>query len=112
MKTRATIIGLLGIWLVIAGLLPLPEVIEIWSNFMTGVLVAVLGFSLGRYAEGRHWISGIAGLWTIISAFVPGLHSSPALLINNIVAGAVIMIAGFSVPRRHDIHDKEQRRIA
>ena len=109
MKARGTIVGLLGVWLIVAAFLPLPAVIEIWSNLITGVLVALLGFSLGAYTQDRHWIAGIAGLWTIVSAFIPGLHSGAGLLINNIACGGVIMITGFSVPATSDRRESERR---
>lgn len=98
MKARGIIIALLGIWLIIAAIWRFVPVLEIWSDLMPGVVTAILGFSLVGLRPGNGWVAGIAGLWMIVSAFIPGLHAGSAILINNIVTGLVMMVAGFTVP--------------
>lgn len=98
MKARGIIIALLGIWLIIAAIWRFVPVLEIWSDLMPGVVTAILGFSLVGLRPGNGWVAGIAGLWMIVSAFIPGFHAGSAILINNIVTGLVMMVAGFTVP--------------
>ena len=98
MKSRGIIIGLLGIWLIIAAIWRFVPVLEVWSDLMTGVVTAILGFSFVGLSRAHGWVCGIAGLWTIVSAFIPGFHAGNAILINNIITGLVLMVAGFTVP--------------
>jgi len=65
---------------------------------MTGVVTAIVGFSFVGLHRAHGWVCGIAGLWTIVSAFIPGFHAGNAILINNIITGLVLMVAGFTVP--------------
>ena len=99
MKTRGTIIGLLGIWLIVAAIWRFVPVEEIWSDLVTGIVTAMLGFSFARTFPANGWVSGIAGLWMIASAFIPALHAGAGILINNIITGLVFVVAGFTVPQ-------------
>src|SRR5215813_8489982 len=98
MKSRGIIIGLLGIWLIIAAVWRFVPVLQVWSNLMTGVVTGILGFSFVGSRPAHGWVAGIAGLWTIVSAFIPGLHAGNGILINNIITGLVLMVTGFTVP--------------
>lgn len=111
MKERGDIVGLLGIWLIVASLWRFAVPVEMWSNFITGVIVALLGFSLSREPAHR-WVSGIAGLWLIVSTFIPGLHAGTPLLINNIIVGVVLIFAGFSVHTVRGEAESSTRRAA
>ena len=73
---------------------------NIWNDLIIGVIVALLGFALARVAPAHGIVSGIVGLWLIISAFVPGLHVGSDARWNDVVAGVVLAIAGFSSRRR------------
>ena len=97
MRARGIIIAFLGIWLIIAAIWRFVPVLEIWSDLMPGVVAAILGFSLVGERPVNGWVAGLAGLWMIVSAFIPGLHAGTAILINNIITGLVFMVAGFTV---------------
>jgi len=112
MKPRGVVIGLLGIWLVVAGFWQFAAVGQVWSDLITGVIVAILGFSLSETMPGHRWVNGIAGLWTIASAFIPGLHVGAALMTNNVITGIVMIVAGFSVPSTPARLDTTYRRAA
>ena len=99
MRARGIIIAFLGIWLIIAAIWRFFPLLEIWSDLMPGIVAAILGFSLVGIRPGNGWVAGIAGLWMIVSAFIPGLHAGSAILINNIITGLVLMVAGFTVPK-------------
>lgn len=100
MKGRGTVIGVIGLWLIIAGLWRFGAVGEAWSNVIFGIIVAILGFSLVSRYPGHGWVSGIFGLWMIASGFIAGLHAGAPLVINNVISGVIIAIAGFTVPGR------------
>jgi len=98
MKSRGIIIGLLGIWLIIAAIWRFVPVLEVWSDLMTGIVTGILGFSLVGERPAHGWVAGLTGLWTIVSAFIPGLHAGNGILINNIIVGLVLIVTGFTVP--------------
>jgi len=104
MRARGEIIGLLGVWLIIAAIWRFVPVLEIWSSLVTGIVAAILGFSMVNIERVNGWVAGIAGLWMIVSAFIPGLHAGKAILINNIISGLVLVVAGFTTrgPRGRD----------
>jgi len=99
MKARGTIIGLLGVWLIVAAIWRFVPVEEIWSDLVAGIVTAILGFSFTAAYPGNGWVCGIAGLWVIASAFIAGLHAGRGTLINNIITGLVLIVAGFTVPQ-------------
>jgi len=98
MKGRGNIIGILGLWLIVAGLWQFGVANEIWNNIFSGTIIAVLGFTLAGRAPGNGWISGLFGLWMIASAFIPGLRIGGGLMLNNFISGVIVAIAGFTVP--------------
>jgi hypothetical protein len=112
MKGRGTVIGLFGLWLILAGIWRFGAIGEMWSNLISGIIIAILGFSLVRWAPGNGWISGLIGVWMIIAAFIPGLRTGGGLVANNVISGIVLAIAGFSVPRRRAVEEPGIRRAA
>jgi hypothetical protein len=109
MRARGIIIGCLGIWLIVAAIWRFVPVLEVWSDLMTGVVAGILGFSLVPLLPGNGWVSGIAGLWMIASAFIPGLHGGAGIFINNVITGLVLVVAGFTVPRSRWIYTRSAR---
>jgi hypothetical protein len=55
-KTRGTIIGLLGILADHQAIWRLVPVEEIWSDLVTGVVTAILDFSFTRTHPGNGWV--------------------------------------------------------
>ena|SRR5689334_16766540 len=109
MKARGIIIGFVGIWLIIAAIWRFVPILEVWSDLMPGVVAAILGFSLVGVRPVNGWVAGLAGLWMIVSAFIPGLHAGTPILINNIITGLVFMVSGFTVREPHDAEKPSAR---
>ena len=108
MKARG-IIGLFGVWLIVAAIWRFVPVEEIWSDLVAGIVTAILGFSFTGAYPGNGWVCGIAGLWVIASAFIAGLHAGRGILINNIITGLVLIVAGFTVPQTPGGGDRSAR---
>jgi len=68
----------------------------LWSNLLSGAVIAIAGFSFAKEKPENGWIAGILGIWILISGFIPGLQIAPGLLWNGIIAGAIVAIDGFS----------------
>lgn len=95
MKTNGWIIGIVGLWLIISALIGFTPLFILWSNILSGAIIAITGFSFIKQKPELGWVAGILGIWILISAFFPGLHTAPGLLWNGILVGAVVAIDGF-----------------
>lgn len=95
MKVTSWIIGILGLWIIVSALLVFTPQVILWSNLVSGIVIAFAGFSFIEEKKEYGWIAGVVGLWIFISAFIPDLLAGPGLSLNGIVAGAVVAIDGF-----------------
>jgi peptidoglycan/LPS O-acetylase OafA/YrhL len=101
-RARGAIIAILGIWFIIAGLSRFSRIGEMWSDFLTGVFVVVVGFSLLRPQPVNAFAATVVGAWMVVSAFMPGFHSGAGLLVNNIGVGLGAFLIGVAVYRRRN----------
>ncbi|HKJ31805.1 MAG TPA: hypothetical protein VKA34_08250 [Balneolales bacterium] len=95
MKANSWIIGIIGLWLIVSALIGFTPLFILWSNIISGAIIAIAGFTFIKNKPEFGWIAGILGIWIFISAFIPGLHTAPGLLWNGILAGAIVAIDGF-----------------
>jgi hypothetical protein len=68
------------------------------NNLVTGIVVAVLALgyasNFGR-THGLAWVLPVIGIWTIVSPWaVSGEVNIAAVVISNVIAGAVILLVG------------------
>jgi hypothetical protein len=98
---NAWIVGLVGIWMVIAPFVPMGLYGNAWNDWIGGVIVAVLGFSMPADHGWRRYLAGVVGLWMIASGFIPGLRLAGGMFTNDIILGILLIIAGFSATRHH-----------
>lgn len=96
MKFNSWIIGIVGIWIIISSFLSANAQFILWSNLISGVIIALAGFTMIKEQPSFGWIAGILGIWMIISAFIPSLLTGTGLLWNGIIAGLIFAIDGFS----------------
>jgi hypothetical protein len=71
-----------------------------------GVVAITSGMALARFKPGRGALASLLGLWTLVSAFIHGLQSGAGLLVNNLVVGSLIGVAGFTAVRRENEPNK------
>lgn len=100
---NAWIVGLLGIWMVIVPFVPMSLYGNAWNDWIVGVIAAVLGFSMPADQGWRRYLAGIVGLWLIASGFIPSLRLAAGMYTNDIVAGILLIIAGFAATRHHHV---------
>ena len=75
-----------GVWSIISAMI-VPLVVPV-NFFITGVVVAVCGFSsrmAPRAAQWQGYVNGVLGLWFILTAFVRGLQYQSNFLIAGIL---------------------------
>ncbi|HEU24407.1 MAG: hypothetical protein C0176_08090 [Mesoaciditoga sp.] len=87
-----------GIWLIIAGFIPLGVTGNMANDIIIGIIVAIVGFMmLPQGSAWQGWIIGlIGGIWMIIAAFIPYV-SDPKIhhlhnIANDVVVGVIILI--------------------
>jgi len=96
-RTMSMLNVLFGIWLVIAPyVLSYNKSAAYWNEVMTGIVVIVLG--LARFVLPRvnsfSWLTGIAGIWLILSPFFFA-YTSAAAYWNQIIFGILIAIVAY-----------------
>jgi hypothetical protein len=98
MRPYGVIIGTLGVWLIVAGIIGLRPAGNLWNDLIVGIIVAIVGFSMARTGQGI--LCGVLGLWMILSAFIPSLRIGAGARWDDIIVGVILAIAGFFAPRR------------
>ena len=67
-------------------------------NMVVGLAIAVLGFGFGAAYGSTHrlaWVCPVLGIWTIVAFWaVSGPAAGLGALLTNIIAGAVVLLAG------------------
>lgn len=97
MKTKGRIIGLLGFWTIVAGIWRFNPAAELWSNLIAGLIIIVGAFSLLDQHRNAGTLSVILGLWLMISTVIPVLAVGIPFMLNNVITGLILTIAGFAV---------------
>lgn len=88
------IIGVLGIWTFIIPFIGATSMGYAWTDWIVGIIAAVLGFSMMRHGPAEGWITGILGVWLFIAGFIPALVRTPGVWWNDLIAGALLVIFG------------------
>jgi Na+/citrate or Na+/malate symporter len=95
-KVTAWIIGLLGVWLILAGFIVKVANANRFDDLIVGLAVVFFGMLLSRVREVRGWLSYIFGAWMIVAAFIPAFLVGTGHVWNNVIVGILIAAAGFS----------------
>ena len=113
MKPRGTLIGFLGLWTIVAGIIGLGLTGNVWNDWIVGLIVALVGFSMTATAPANGVVAGLLGLWLIASSFIPELRAGSGARFNDFFVGVVMAIAGIMTPRTKVIElDTSKRRAA
>jgi hypothetical protein len=101
MRPNGAIIGVLGLWMIVAGFVGLGAIGNVWNDLIVGFVVAILGFAMaGAEARAQGIVAGVMGLSLIVAAFIPGLRLGVGARWYDIAVGTILAVAGFSTPRR------------
>ncbi|MBP2371930.1 SPW repeat protein [Pseudonocardia parietis] len=78
-------------------------------NLIVGMAIAVLGFGFGAAYGSTHrlaWVCPVLGAWTIVAFWaVSGPTPGLGALLTNIIAGAVVLLAGLALLGATSIDD-------
>lgn len=97
MKDLAWIVGILGLWLIVAAFLGFGATTGMWNNLLVGLIVAIVGYNMYESLQWQNWVSMIVGIWLIISAFIPEMRVGDAFMWNALITGILAAISGFGL---------------
>jgi hypothetical protein len=99
-KTRyraiACVLGLLGIWIIVAGFIIKAANANRFDDLIVCLAVVFFGMLLSKEREVHGWSSQIFGAWMMITAFIPDFQVESVHLWNNVIVGILIATAGFT----------------
>jgi uncharacterized membrane protein len=90
---QAWINAILGLWFIVAAfIIAGSKTANITNGLITGIVLLILGiWAAVSYKGWKNWVVAIVGAWMIASGlWFPSSHV--ATVVNDIVAGAVIII--------------------
>jgi len=90
---------LAAIWLFISGFVVRGSYTMAWNNWIFAVIIGF--FALCRFGAYRQswlsWLNVLLGIWVLISPWVLMRAPTHAMICNNVITGAVIiLLAGWS----------------
>jgi hypothetical protein len=101
----AAIVGVLGIWMVLAPFAPMSIDAKFFNDLLVGLVVTNLGVTM---VHDRRWVRLVVaavGIWICVSSFIPRLLMGSALTINDTTAGLLLVaVAGAAI---HDARHSE-----
>jgi hypothetical protein len=71
------------------------------TNLVVGIAVTMLAFGFATNYARTHvlsWVTPLLGVWLIISPWiVEGVSTTTAMILSNVIAGAVVLVVGLAV---------------
>ncbi len=95
MRNLAWVVGILGIWMIVAAFLTFASATVMWHNLIIGLVVGIAGYNMIEKLQWQSWVSMIVGLWLVISAFMPEMRIGEAFLWNALITGILLAVSGF-----------------
>ena len=106
---KSEILALLGIWLMVAAFIVPPGPNAVYNNWLIGAIATMTAIALSGNRRWERPVATAAAIWLFISGFVPSVLRGPALTINELAVGLVLVVAAVSahLHLRDDIrHDR------
>jgi len=88
--------GTMGFLLMITAFIRMDRIDCIKYNLAVGILIAIVGWLMMAEKPWQGWLSVVMGLWFVVAAFIPPLNEGNGFLWNNVVAGTLVAIIGFT----------------
>jgi SPW repeat len=93
---KSALIGITGLWLLAAPFVLPDSTSQVYNNWLVGLIVTIAALVMSSQRVWERPIATAAGVWLFICGFVPSLLRGTALVDNDIVVGAVLIIAALS----------------
>jgi hypothetical protein len=88
------IVGLLGIWYLIAPFVIKASSGAMWDGIIVGIIVAICSYMFPASKSWQKWLGVLLGIWAIIAAFF--LTKGAGYTWNNVIVGILMAISGFA----------------
>ena len=102
-------VGILGLWLFAAPFV-VPTANIVYNNWLVGFIAGVAAITMSVRRKWERPIAAAAAIWLFISGFVPSVHRGNALLLNDLIIAAVLVICGLEAAKHllEDMRDGYQ----
>ncbi|WP_018962597.1 SPW repeat domain-containing protein [Coprothermobacter platensis] len=88
------LVGLLGLWYLLAPFIIKASSGAMWNGIIVGIVVAICAYMFPAEKSWQKWLGVILGLWALVTAFF--WTTGSAYMWNNVIVGILIAIAGFA----------------
>ena len=90
---KPELIGLLGLWLVVAPFVLPSSISNVYNNWLIGLVVTNVAINMSSLRLWERPLATAAGVWLFICGFVPSMLVGRAVVINSITVGVVLIVS-------------------
>jgi len=94
---KAWTIFFLGLWLIIVSFLEFSPMAVFTNDFVTGLIISVVGFIIVKDKTWPGWIAIVTGIWLLFTAFTYTFHIHGINCSNCLISGLFVLFAGIGV---------------
>ncbi len=75
-----------------------------WNHYVVGLAVVIIaGAAASAWLAWEEWTNAVLGAWLVISPWMLGYSTSPGLMWNAVISGALIVLfAGWTLMEQQD----------
>jgi hypothetical protein len=109
---KSALVGLAGVWLIAAAFVVPDGTLAVYNNWLVGFVATIAAIMMSGNRRWERPLAATATIWLFISGFVPSVLSGRPLMMNELVIGVLLVVAGISagVHLRDDV--RRGRRLA
>jgi hypothetical protein len=93
---KSEILGLLGLWLIVAAFIVPPGPSAVYNNWLVGLIATNAAIAMSGNQRWERPLAAGAAIWLFISGFVPSVLQGSAFTINELAVGAALTVAAVS----------------
>jgi hypothetical protein len=88
-------VGVLGLWLFAAPFI-VPSASVVYNNWLVGLIATNVAIAMSVRRRWERPVAAAAAIWLFVSGFVPSLLQGRALVINDLIVAAVLVVAAMA----------------
>jgi hypothetical protein len=88
---------ILGFWLFVSAFVGLGLAGSTVNDFLVGSICLSVSFFITGGRPWQSWITGILGLWLIVTAFISPLLQGVGIYLNDTIVGSILMAIGLMI---------------
>ena len=102
---KSELVGLLGLWLIASPFIVPTGPTMVFNNLLVGLVAGNVAIMMEGNRKWERPVASTAAIWLFISSFVPSVLTGWPLLVNQVTAGVLLVVASIAanVHLRDDI---------